>query len=272
MARSASDLTLGLDVLAGPDPWTDGIGFRLALPPARHNALKAFKVMLIDTHPLFPTATSVRAALETLADGLRHEGCQVERMSSLLPDIAAISHLHATLMGAALSETLSDAVHSRMTAAARPTDAAPGSLAASRFSGMTMNHRAWLGARRQRSALAQQWREFFSAFDVLLCPVMPTPAFPHDHSSTFLQNPAANPGTRRLAVDGREACYDDQMVWSSIAVLFGLPATVAPIGLSATGLPIGVQIVAGYLEDRTSIEFARLIEQTFGGFRKPGGL
>jgi amidase len=39
MARSAVDLALELDVLAGPDEWSEGIGYKLALPPPRHDKL-----------------------------------------------------------------------------------------------------------------------------------------------------------------------------------------------------------------------------------------
>ena len=42
MARSAADLALELGVLAGPDEMSDGIGYRLALPPPRHDALADF--------------------------------------------------------------------------------------------------------------------------------------------------------------------------------------------------------------------------------------
>ena len=44
-----------------------------------------------------------------------------------------------------------------------------------------------------------------------------------------------------------------------------------PISRSETGLPIGVQIVGPYLEDRTTIRFAELIEREFGGFTPPPG-
>jgi Asp-tRNA(Asn)/Glu-tRNA(Gln) amidotransferase A subunit family amidase len=43
----------------------------------------------------------------------------------------------------------------------------------------------------------------------------------------------------------------DQLAWPGIATLPGLPATAIPIGLSPQGLPIGVQIVGPWLEDRT---------------------
>jgi amidase len=63
--------------------------------------------------------------------------------------------------------------------------------------------------------------------------------------------------------------YNDQSVWAGIATLNGLPATTMPIGRTAGGLPIGVQIIGGYLEDKTTIAFAGLIEREFGGFTPP---
>jgi amidase len=42
-----------------------------------------------------------------------------------------------------------------------------------------------------------------------------------------------------------------------------------PIGRSRAGLPIGVQIIGPFLEDRTTIAFAGLMERAFGGFSPP---
>ena len=39
-----------------------------------------------------------------------------------------------------------------------------------------------------------------------------------------------------------------------------------------SGLPIGVQIIGGYLDDRTTLAFAGLIEREFGGFSPPPNL
>ena len=55
MTRYASDLALSLDVIAGPDEEREGIGYRLALPPPRHDHLKGFRVLVVETHPLVPT-------------------------------------------------------------------------------------------------------------------------------------------------------------------------------------------------------------------------
>jgi amidase len=135
------------------------------------------------------------------------------------------------------------------------------SLAAERTRGTVLSHRDWLAADALRTVHRARWRDLFIEFDVVLCPVMPTPAFPHDHSP--------DQWDRRITVDGEKHAYADQLVWAGIATAPGLPATVAPIGRSEEGLPIGVQIIGPVYEDRTPIRFAELLEDTFGGFTAP---
>jgi len=89
---------------------------------------------------------------------------------------------------------------------------------------------------------------------------MPTAAFKHDQ---------AEMGARRLDVDGQSQPYTNNVIWAGLATGAGLPATVAPIGRTESGLPIGVQIIGPYLEDSTPIQFAQLLEQAFGGFVPP---
>jgi amidase len=74
---------------------------------------------------------------------------------------------------------------------------------------------------------------------------------------------------RSIDVDGQAIPYALQGLWSSVAGLSGQPATVMPIALSAKGLPIGIQVIGPYLEDRTTIAFAELAEREFGGFTPP---
>jgi amidase len=73
-------------------------------------------------------------------------------------------------------------------------------------------------------------------------------------------------------VDGKKIPYYDQIAWSTVATLTGLPATIAPISHDENGLPIGVQIIGGYLNDRTTIAFAGLVERELGGFTPPPNL
>src|SRR2546430_7047588 len=70
MARTARDLTLLLDVMAGPDPLTLGVAYDLTLPPARHERLCDFRLLVLDEHPLIATGSAVRAGVNRMADAL----------------------------------------------------------------------------------------------------------------------------------------------------------------------------------------------------------
>jgi amidase len=261
MARSASDLALALDILAGPDELTDGIAYRLVLPQPRHTKLSDFRVLVIDTHPLLPTASTIRAALEKLAGRLANAGSKVARSSPLLPDLAETARMFAKLLHSMLSTNLAADVYEQRKEAEKSLRPEDDSLAAWRTRGTVLNHRDWMLTNYARARLRQQWREFFREWDVVLCPPMPTPAFAH--------NQTPNLNARHLGIDGSPYPYLDHRVWMSVATTSGLPATFAPIDHSDTGLPIGVQIIGPYLEDRSTIAFAKLIEREFGGFVPP---
>jgi len=263
MARTAADLALALDVTAGPDGMQVGIAYRLDLPPPRHNDLRSFRVLVVDHHPLLPTAASVRTALDALAQRLAKAGVKVGRESALLPDHAQAARLFMRLLMAGLSERWPPAQYEQARAAAAAVKADDNSLAAERARGAGLSHRDWALADVARIKLRQQWHELFREWDLVLCPPMATPAFPHDHSTPL--------SARRIDIDGKDYPYFDQMVWPEIATTPGLPATAAPIGFSESGLPIGVQIVGPYLEDRTPLAFAALLEREFGGFKPPPG-
>jgi amidase len=260
MARSAADLALELDVLAGPDELAEGVGYKLALPPSRHDKLADFRVLVIEEHPLCPTSATVRDALTGLADRLAKTGCKVVRSTPKLPDLARTSRIYNELLAAVYTLDLSSQDRARIDAAARVLSPEDQSLAAYRLRGISVAHPEWIRASRVRARLRGHWFNLFEEVDLILCPVTSTPAFPHDHSPKF---------GRQIEVDGSKIPYDDQLAWAGIATLNGLPATTAPIGRSETGLPIGVQIVGGYLQDRTTIAFAGLIEREFGGFSPP---
>jgi amidase len=262
MARSAADLEFLLDLTSDPDEARAGIAYRLALPKARHTALKDFRVLVVDEHPLLPTDAGVRSALDRLAQRLVKAGAKVARASPLLPDLAASARLYMGLLMAALSERWPDETyqHAQATVAALSPD--DRSLLAERWRGSVMSHREWATADMGRIALQQRWMELFREFDVVLCPPMSTPAFPHDHTPV---------PERHIEIEGKQCSFFDQLVWPEVATTPGLPATAAPIGLTDAGLPVGVQIIGPYLEDRTPLAFAALIEREFGGFVPPPG-
>jgi amidase len=259
MARSAADLALALSVLAGPDEMWDGIGYKLALPEPRHDKLTEYRVLVIDAHPLCPTAVSIKEALDRLTDRLAKSGCTIVRSSPKMPDLARTTRDYSELLLALLSADLAPDERARIEAAANALSPDDQSSTAARLRGSTMSHAAWVRTNRIGSGLRARWQALFQDVDVILCPPMPTTAFPHDHSP---------PRTRQLDVDGGKIPYYDQLAWAAVATLTGLPATVVPIGRDASGLPIGAQIIGGYLNDRTTIAFA-VIEREFGEFTPP---
>jgi amidase len=98
----------------------------------------------------------------------------------------------------------------------------------------------------------------------VLYPPASVAALPHDHSLPV--------EARHIDVDGETRSYNDPFyVWADPATTCGLPATAAPIDCTPAGLPIGIQIIGPYLEDRTTIAFAKLIEREFSGFAAPAG-
>jgi amidase len=262
MARSAADLALELDVLAGPDELWDGIGYTLALPPPRHDKLADFRVMVIDANPLCPTAASVKAALDGLAGRLAKAGCTVQHSNPQMPDLARTMRNYRELLAAFFDADLTAEERAQADAAAAALSPDNQSFDAARLRGLTMSHTAWLQTSRNRAGLRARWQALFKEVDVILCPPMPTPAFPHDHSSFW---------TREADIDGKQVPYGDQIAWAAIATSMGLPSTAAPVQHEGN-LPIGVQIIGGYLDDRTTIAFAGLIEREFGGFTAPPNL
>jgi amidase len=261
MARSAADLSLLLDVMAGPDPLDGGKAYRLELPAPRHSELGDFRVLVIDSDPLLPTDNDVRAGIEKLAGHLGKAGASVTRKSPLWPDFAASSRLYMRMLLSFLGANFQPEHYAGAQTGAAQLAGDNVSLQAERLRGIVLSHRDWVVADGGRTRLKAQWRELFKSFDAVICPIMPTPAYVQDHSP--------DQEKRRIKIDGVDYPYTDQLAWPGVATLPGLPATAIPTGFSPRGLPVGVQIVGPWLEDRTPLKLAELIEREFGGFVPP---
>jgi amidase len=261
MARGAADLSLLLDVMAAPDPLDAGVAYKLALPPPRHADLKDFRVLVVEGHPIMPPDKDIRACIEMLAGNLVKSGAKVSHESPLLPDFGESSRLYMRRLLSFLGTFFLPEVIAGAKAGAAQLSPDDKSLAAERLRGMTQSHRDWVLDDGARARLRAQWHALFKSFDAVICPIMPTPAYPHDHS--------LEQEKRRIKIDGKDHVYPDQLAWPGIATLPGLPATAIPLGLSREGLPVGVQIVGPWLEDRTPLRLAELIEREYGGFVPP---
>jgi amidase len=262
MARSAADLALALDVLAGPDAAL-ATAYRFQLPPPRARKLSDFRVLVLSEHPRLAMANELAQSLDAFAQRLATLGCQVSTSAAALPSLALIDDTFTWLMKAFLGAQLPDKLYARLRdrrADDRPTAPNTPEVPLDQRA-LVASHRDWIRAHQRRVYLTDHWLRFFQAWDVVVCPVMPTAAFPHD---------ASDWSTRRIDIDGQSHDYARQGVWAGLASLSGLPATSFPIGLGAdSGLPLGVQAIGPYLEDRTPLAFAAACEEAFGGFVAP---
>ncbi|MEV4603081.1 amidase [Amycolatopsis sp. NPDC049253] len=261
MARSAADLSVLLDLLAEPDPLTLGVAYEVRLPPARHERLAEFRVLVLEDHPDIPTSASVRAGLARVAGALTAAGARVDHGSGLVPDLAESARLYLRLLFATFGTNFPAEVYERFGKLLADLPPGEDSLDAARVRGARLSYRDWFAADLARERQRHAWRTVFAEYDVVLCPASPTTAFAHDHSPHQEQ--------RRVLVDGAEHAYGDQLVWAGLATLPGLPATVVPTGLDPAGLPVGVQLVGPMFEDRTPLRLAELLEREIGGFTAP---
>jgi amidase len=225
MARSAADLALGLQVTAGPD-LGEAVGYRLELPPPRREAIGDYRVLVLDDHPLCATDAEIRAALDRLARDLERKGAKVARQSPLLPDLAAAHPAYLSLVTSVVS----------LGAPGRPSP---------------RTAHDYLAALNAQFEVRRRWAALFQDWDVVLAPCYGTAAFPHVEGEQT---------ERTLVIDGVETPYMSQIAWPALATLPNLPATSVPVSTTRDGLPIGVQVVGPYLEDRMTIHFAGLLE------------
>ncbi|XP_030635839.1 fatty-acid amide hydrolase 2-B [Chanos chanos] len=101
---------------------------------------------------------------------------------------------------------------------------------------------------KQKEALQREIEELLGTDGVLLYPTHPQLAPKHHH-------PLFTPFN---------------FSYTGIFNILGLPVTQCPLGLSVEGLPLGVQVVAGKLQDHLGLAMALYLEKAFGGWRDPG--
>jgi amidase len=262
MARSADDLDLAMGLVAKP-PLYQRNAISIQLPQPRQKSLKDYRIGLWLDDPAYPVDSAVGDCLQAAADRLAAAGMQV---SEDRPDID-LSDCHRTYMSllnlAMVSMVVTGPAMEKMKKALATLQDDDESDMAAYIRLMTSTHREWQQLNYQRTMMRQKWADYFTEIDVLLCPVTRVPAFSHDLTPI---------PQRVLSVNDREErCQDALLPWVGLTGVSYLPATVAPVGLTPEGLPIGVQIVGPYLEDRTPIHVAGLMADVTGGFTRPPG-
>ncbi len=267
MARSAEDLELMLDVIAGPSPQRSP-GWHLSLPRPKQKRLSDFRVLMWLDDPLCPIEQALRDHYQHLFEHLTHAGVQV-RLGK--PQDLSLSHIYplylnllGSLVGAAMKPP--DRVKAHLTGAVMAKLGKPlgaPTLFHHYTHGAVQSHAEWLHQHEKRTKMQRQFCREFEHYDVILSPVALSTAFKHQQNTHF--------ALRKLAIDGRKRHYTDLFIWVSPASLFGLPATSAPIRPLPQGLPCNVQIIGAPYQDRLTLRFAALLAKLSGGFTAPPG-
>jgi len=254
MGRSIGDLELSLDVLAGPDRW-DAPAWRLELPPPRATTIGDLQIAAWLDDPHCPVDASTRRVLGEVVAAIEDAGGRVDTDARPGFTLEKVDTVFKRLLFAALSGEHPAAKIEKLAA---NTDETPAGFVKR---ATAARHRDWLSDHERRLQIREQWRLFFEAYDVILMPVQPRGAIPHDQSLPQWD--------RRVEIDGVDRPYIDLFGWTGPAGAGMLPATVVPGGLGDDGLPIGVQVVGPFLHDRTTLQAGRLIARLRGGCPRP---
>lgn len=261
IARSAEDLDLALRVVARADE-KDAVGWHLKLPPPRRRGLADYRLAAWLDDSAAPVDTALRERLEAVVTELRAAGAEVDTEARPGFALADNARLFMRVMYGSMAPGLPEGQFEKLRARAAGLAPDDDSFRARLTRDTVQTHRAFEIARESREQLRALWTKFFTRYDALLCPVFPTPAFPHDQSPDFAK--------RTLAVNGVPEPYLGTLLgWPALAGLSSLPGTSAPVGFTRYGLPAGIQVVGPYLEDRTAIHVAKLVAEVAGGYVPP---
>lgn len=263
MTRYATDLNLGLDVVAGASG-LDARGWKLDLPTPRKLDPRSLRVaVMLESDFCVVQDSELTDQLTRTVEALGELGVQLDFAARPAVDLERAHHTYMMLLRSATgSEYPEDAYELQKEHAAR-WEAGDRDYRALAASGITMSHWQWAHHHRDREEDRLAWDAFFDDYDLLLCPTAASAAYPHDHEGERAD--------RTIPVNGGREPTVDQLFWAGMSCGVYLPGTVAPAGLTASGLPCGLQIVAGHLRDRESIAFAEFMERELGGYQVPPG-
>ncbi|WP_374570940.1 amidase family protein [Phenylobacterium sp. J426] len=227
--------------------------------------LTSARIALWVDEPLFALDPQVRDAVLRLAGELGAAGASVEPITSPV-DAHQLLGAYQTLLGAVLGEDLPPRLVRSMeftrplAKLALRRGAGPLSTAAMTVA-YTARHTDWLAADAVRARLRHEILGLFDRFDAILAPIAPTAAFPHD----------PRPFQKRIlkGSDGATWPYVSMLQWIALPAALRLPATAVPAGLSASGLPIGAQLIGPPGADGRLLALAQSIDEDIRGFQPP---
>ncbi len=248
MARTVADLKVLFEVMQGPD-----VGDTCAAPvPVRWpggDEVRKLRIGYFEDDGRTPVTAETRAAVGIAAEALRSTGFQVDRFRPEgLEEARQLWWKYFVVAGGMLLGPMFRGRESDLSPILKQfleySEAEPALTAP------TLLH-AWMQRDELRARCFRQLEEY----PILLCPAAAIPAFRH--------------GERSWQVEGKTVNYLDAWSYTEFFNLLGNPAAVVPVGNSAEGLPIGVQIVGRPWEEEQVLSVAAALEKECGAWKIP---
>jgi aspartyl-tRNA(Asn)/glutamyl-tRNA(Gln) amidotransferase subunit A len=240
ISRTVRDSALALNVMAGPDPRDkNSLGAtNIDYLAACDESISGLRVAWSPDLGYAPIDPEVRAIAEQAAQVFASLGCSIEEINPGLPD--PYEHLDVIWKTGQAAGHLSnfddvkDIIDPGRRRIVQEGFEIPGTAVAAAYA-FTLEY-------------ADMWQRFMKNFDLLLTPTLPVTAFRagDDH-----------PGS----IEGVETTY---LGWTKFTYPFnvtGQPAATVPCGLASNGLPVGLQIVGRWRDDRRVLAASAAFEQ-----------
>ncbi len=248
MARTAGDLALLLGAMAGHDPRDPlsqrDAGVDTASPLAAD--LRGRRVAWSPTVGGLPIEPAVRDALAAALPLLAEIGLDVADDE---PDLAGADEVFETWRAFMSATGLGDEYDARR-------DELKATVRAEIERGRALTSAQLVRATSLGAALAERVRAFFERYDYLACPVTQLDPFPVEQEYA-------------TEVDGVPmGSYIEWMRSNSRISATCCPAVSVPVGFSARGLPVGLQIVTRPFGERALLEVAHALEERTGLARR----
>jgi amidase len=252
LARSIDDLRLAFPILA--EPGTPGLGHPLM------SGLAQLRLAWTDDFGGSPLDGESRRLMHALADQLKQAGCQVDHLAGAGFDYEEAWFVAGACLGAinTLFQPPMLRLVRKLIGPVLTRTGQPHPLQRGLYAGMSLRPHTIADMLKKRQALIDTCEHFLTDYDAWICPVFPTPAFTH-------RKPDAP-----IEVDGQPlAQLLANLLHSVIFNLTGHPVVTIPVGLTAQGLPVGVQVVGRRWQEMALLNTAEQIATQTGGYQSP---